>query len=476
MKKTDAMIFRPEFQYSVLKLMLRDPFFCTKCSRYLQPAHFNDHFLGWFFSLFSTHFEKFNKLPDATVILNEIHLKIKIEEQENYTRVFKLIAGAQVKNEVYIKDLMTDFIKACYYREMHQESAEYYNQDRIHEAFALVDAKNEEIKQINFQEDNRINFDNIDLMLETLRKTNNNKIPTGLHCIDHHLAGGYPRGAVTTVMGGYNCGKTTFLINLAVTAAQAGNKVLFTFNEGRKEQILSRFLSRITSIPQNTILAHYLNANDQAKIREATDFLREFIVIKPLTFVGVTVEDFYDYAKELKSEFDFQVAFNDYGQDLLPKKSFSEERFNESRVWVTFDQMASEMDIAVVSAAQFNREGHKKSKKDTIVRSDSVSECIKISQKSEVILTLNVLERFPGYLFVLLDKNRDGPKDILCRVKTDFQRNTTHNDFLPQGHVNEIDLTSEIRSTEYVRPNNVQEAPLQTASQEQQSLPATARV
>jgi replicative DNA helicase len=375
-------------------------------------------------------------MVDITVLVNEIETNIVEKEKTPYLDILEKILDSDTSNHKYIRDQMSRFVKMCIFKDMHYQTKDHYNSGEDTKAYDILNEKVSQINRVSFYEDDAVDFTNIDVILQGLMERNTFKIPTGMPVIDSYLLGGIPRQSVTTVMAGYNVGKTSFLINCSVEAAKKGFKTLFTYNEGRTEQIVARFLSKTARIPYNSIVSGHLDVEERIKIKKAAEFLHEYVLIKPMCFVGVTVEDVYDYSREVKEKFNYTLFVNDYGQDLLPKQTFKEERFNESRVWVTFDQMAHELDIAVLTAAQFNREGNKESREKTkITRSDKVSECIKIAQKSETIFTLNPNGDSRDSMIICLDKQRDGPIGVLLKVAMDMTRITTHDPMLPQDEI-----------------------------------------
>jgi hypothetical protein len=98
--------------------------------------------------------------------------------------------------------------------------------------------------------------------------------------------------------------------------------------------------------------------------------------------------------------------------------------------------MSAELNIAIVTAAQLNRESHKKLKNGEIIRSDGVSETIGIAHVSETILTLNRSrnDEENQKMIVCLDKCRDARAGLLIECNTDMRTLTTHD--ISLGFVN----------------------------------------
>lgn len=74
----------------------------------------------------------------------------------------------------------------------------------------------------------------------------------GLECL---VPGGIPRGKLTTVYSSEGSFKTTLVAQMAVTAAEAGHRVLNVTLEDSNELYAHRFLARLSGVPFGTIHA-----------------------------------------------------------------------------------------------------------------------------------------------------------------------------------------------------------------------------
>lgn len=434
------------FQLSILKLMIKNVHFCFKCSRHLQPTYFSDNYLGWFFTVISSHYQKFSRLPDITVLVEEINSKIVKEEAANYHKVLKDIIGANSHNVEYIKDKLTHFIRANQFKVMHYETRELYNDGQAEKAYNSTNKSIADILQVNFDRDDAVTAEDIDKILAYLRNSTVNKVSLGIPVLDEYLIGGIPKQTVSTVMAGYNSYKTTFCINSAVEAAKSGTKVLFIFCEGKEQQIVARFLSKLTRIPYHTLNVQVPDKDQMEKINKAKKFIHENIIIKKMKKVGRNIEHIYEYARDKIQEMPFGLMVVDSAQKLNPRKKYAEKRHNLAEVWDTFELMADELDIAVLASTQLNREGHKLSNREKkIVRSEFVGEAIDIAQTSETIFTLNPWGE--DRLVICLDKQRDGKAGILVDCEMNMRCAITHDKNLSIKEVTLGELEDEVVDT-----------------------------
>jgi len=418
------------FQNSVIRLMLANEIFALNCSQHLKANYFENKYLAWFFIKIKNYLDEYKELPTWRFLVDQLKT-IKKEEKNSYTLAFKNIASiklSDLKDIDYLKTELTTFIKTSEFKRMHSKEASLFNDGRYEEAYSYVSEQITNINQINFSDDTHVQSSEIDEILEEAPKSTINRIPTGITPLDLELLGGLPKKSVTTVIGGWNTGKTIFSVNLAYYAALAGKKVLFIFHEGRKDQIVIRFLSRITGIPYNTIMCggYFDDERKVRSIKKAKELIKNFIRIREMRKVGVSIENVYSYTKATKADWGLDYLIDDYGQKLMTdKKGFRELRHALGHIWNVFDHMSAELDIAVLTLAQLNRESVIKNRSGgNIIRSDGISEAAVIAHVSETILTLNRSDEdvINDKMIICLDKTRDGQAGLLYGCNTNFRR------------------------------------------------------
>lgn len=419
--------------------MFEDEPFFIRCMSYLEGSYFSDsnsgdQYLAWIYEKVRKYYDKYNERPTFQYLGQQIK-GLKEDKQDTYLNVLIKIKETEVTDRQFLKDELTVFIRNCEFKKMHVKAAELFNNQLFDKAFTITEEYMEKINSIQFSEDDYVKSSEIDSILVAARESHNTEIPIMGQSFKfdeyREWSGKISKQAVTTIIAGFNIGKTSFSINCAYHAAMAGNKTLFIFHEGRKSQIVLRFLSRISGIPFNTIKAGlYLKEPDEIrKIEKAKAFIDEYIRIKEMRHVGATVEDVYRYCKNMKRSWNFDMMVDDYGQVLFPKKKYAEMRHNHAQIWNTFDQMSAELNIAILTCAQLNRDYAKKNKAgDEIVRSLGVSEAIGIAHKSETILTLNKSSKQENNdeMIVCLDKARDDQAGMLIKCTTDMRKILTH--------------------------------------------------
>jgi len=272
----ERLNFDTHFQNGIIKLMLQDESFALKCLTHLDAGYFENKYLAWVFSKMEFHNEKYGSPPSPRYIVDQLKTIVS-DEQDSYKASLTNIVSTKLKDEAYLRDDLTRFIQTNEFKKMHQNEAELFNSHKYEEAYSYVSEQITKIQQINFNDNKFIQKKDIEEILLKVRDSHFEYIPSGIPEIDKALNGGFPKQSVTTILGAWNVGKSIIGVNAAYFAALAGKRVLYIFHEGRKEQVVVRFLSRISGLPYNGIMAgDYLeNPESARKLEEAKKFLLE---------------------------------------------------------------------------------------------------------------------------------------------------------------------------------------------------------
>lgn len=420
-KKLD---FSPQFQHKILKLMVENPVFSSKCASHLKPNYFDNKYLSWFFSKVQGYWEKYNEMPTVQYVYEQLWL-ISEDKRKSYITAFKSVINTNVAEGDYIKDSLTDWVQSCEFKDLHVKTSEMFNDESYQECYAYTLEKIQEIQQISFHDEDYIKAEEMLEILKSNKDRERKVLPLGIDLIDKELLGGVERGSTTTILGGYNTGKTITSINVAAHNIEQGNNVLFIFHEGAKDEIVTKIVSRLTGIPFAILQVYNTTPEDEEKIKEAMKLVDKHLRLKEMRKIGVGVMDVVSYAKDTYSEWKFDMLIDDYAMilDINKVSRNTQKRHVIAQSWVVLDALSAELNIAVVNLAQFNREGVKKGLEgNKILRSDDIAECIDIAKTSATILTLNKPAGEQDTLIICLDKTRVTEKGFLVKTETNLGR------------------------------------------------------
>lgn len=219
----------------------------------------------------------------------------------------------------------------------------------------------------------------------------------------------------------HNCGKSMYLINEGVNAAQQGFEVLHVFIGDMVEYDgFIRYLSRVSSVPQNSLVMMPLEK--QVSVVEVCNqqynniFSRITMTAYPSLSITVDtlMEDISKFEKQLEKDFDMIIV--DYPDNLiLDGKSLYEDG---GTLYSSLEKLArlSKSVVLVASQPQKLYWSHQ------IIPLEAAAESSKKQQAVDIMLTMNTEHRGANFGTLLLAKARKGEVGKIFRFKTDFAK------------------------------------------------------
>ncbi len=247
-------------------------------------------------------------------------------------------------------------------------------------------------------------------------------VETGFSGLDERLLG--LRGGQMVVVGARpGVGKTSFCLNLAVNAAQAGATVAFFSLEMSKVEIAQRLLSSRSLIKLTDIRSANIKPNQWPQILEATEDLRQLDILVDDT-PGTTVTEIRAKARRMLHGREKGIVIIDYLQLLSTPPGAGR---NDNRATVVGEMsrgikiMAKDLDVPVVALSQLNREVEGRTGKRPQL--SDLRESGSIEQDADIVILLDrsmtpeEAERSDrpdlGITQFIIAKNRSGPLAIV---------------------------------------------------------------
>ena len=424
---TKQFPFEITFQFAIIKMMLKDDHFLEHCSLYLKDDYFESIYLGWLFGKVVDFFNKFHKRPSLDTIQNEIS-KFSNDQRLPYKTIFDKVMSCEFDDESYLREELSSFVKAVVFMKKQSAVIDLYNSGEYEDAFAAVRETAKEIDNVDFSEEDCVNFDNLEGILEKIRKDTGNKTKLGISMFDKAMNGGVPDKTLVVYLGATNVGKSIVLINQAVNFMNQGKKVLFIDVEMSEDIVTTRFLACITGISLNRLIRDesFLSDEERQKIRAAKEILKAQLKLKILHEEGVYIEDVSRICNTQKKKFNFDAAIVDYGQALSIKEKYSSNYERQGEIYRRLGRIALSHNIIMVTAAQGTRAAQSLSrnskKANDLLRMEDISESFHICRKAGVVITITKSERDEANdkIKLLLDKQRIGRTNIAVIYHTDF--------------------------------------------------------
>lgn len=250
------------------------------------------------------------------------------------------------------------------------------------------------------------------------RDTRPKPIPTGFKDFDKAMSGGFRQKDFCIVAAFTSDGKSTLLMNFAVTAARAGKKVGILSLEEDILRLGGRITSNLTHINQTLIFNPPDNPQTiSAGILNGLDRLSKLDIVVNHS-PGMFVDDVERMADRMITEHGIEMLVIDYLQ-MLRIKGDKEIRERVGDIVIRLTSLARFRGIVLITASQLNRAG---ADNPTLT---NLSESSKIEHQADhvFIITAKTEDNGSGPIrtpnAIRLVKNRQGPKNISVMVKLD---------------------------------------------------------
>jgi len=221
----------------------------------------------------------------------------------------------------------------------------------------------------------------------------------GFKDLDNLTSGIFP-GELIIIGARPRIGKTQLMIDIAQNVLEAGKSVLFCSAEMTVEHILERRVAREIGRPIKMLRRYGVDGNQMDEITKLAGELSE----SKLYFLkhGASSFDVYNKALKIKESLGLDLVFIDYLQKLRDCYSEKEnENVRIGRACQRVHDIAVDLDIPVICAAQFNRNQEYRSDENKVPVLSDLRGSGSIEQDADVILLLW----------------RDGPQDPLLNIR-----------------------------------------------------------
>jgi len=207
-------------------------------------------------------------------------------------------------------------------------------------------------------------------------------VPTGFIDLDRML-GGLQRSDLLIIAARPGMGKTSWLNSIVMNAARMNQRVAMFSLEMSNEQLIQRFVSAETNIPSHKLREGKLDEKDWSQFLAATQYMGTLPIHMDDT-PALSTSELRTKARRLHLEFGLDLIVIDYLQ-LMTTPYRSENRVQEiSYISRALKQLARELNVPVVAAAQLSRAVEQRT--DKRPQLSDLRESGSIEQDSDVVM------------------------------------------------------------------------------------------
>ena len=431
-------------QEAIVGHMLTDQRFFLSVRSRIPARWFVDPRVAEVYSKLDGFYKEFGRFP---LSLEEVRTQFSIYDQGERNKFHATmdlcVSQSQGIGLDVLRKELTGWMKAGKMAELIHKAAQFYNGERLEEAYAWATQMTEEIRQCSFEEDKAVDFGEPLAFLEKVTLDRGNALSTGIKAFDQALldgatVGGLLPGDMTVILAPQNVGKTTAMITLAIQNVWKRKDVLFVTHEGRPEDIHAKMLCSSMGVTLPELLEMYKMEEGLAKIRLHSSLLKTYLTYVPYNSAGgMYVEDVLDLMKTRQMDLrarkgkGYDLIVNDYPQKLTSRlgKNLGEHRHIQTYVYDQFVQFALQEKAHALVAAQTNRGGSSTNRRsDRFLTPEDIAECYGIMQIATNVVTMNRSEedKAANRVTFFVSKSRSSETGVAITCRSDYRCARTH--------------------------------------------------
>lgn len=356
-------------ELTILRELFSKKEFAESVVPYLKEEYFHSPEAARIYSLYAKFYEKFHVIPSIQAIRIGLDSVTTFNDREAKAAQDAL---ATVEAEPELTDDQRTWLL---------EQTEEYCQDRacyvgLQQCIAVMDDPKtpkhaiadimKEALSVSFDTNVGHDFiDNADERWEFYHKPES-RIPFDLQTFNDMTKGGVPKKTLNIIIAGTNVGKSLVLCHFAAAGARMSHNVLYITLEMREEWIGARIDANMMDIPMDDVES-IPRANYIEKIQKLKQTSMGRIVIKEYPTGTASVANFRSLLQELRQKQNFKpdVICVDYINIVKAAGVKMGGSINSytylKHVAEELRGLASEFDVVLWTASQFNRTGFQSS-------------------------------------------------------------------------------------------------------------------
>lgn len=419
--------FDGEFQTKVAAHVLRDYGFMRRTAHLIDPAHFESAGEAAIVNMAKRFWDKFQTVPPKNVLTQLIKDDITNNVIRGDTQKEAILAMRQMLNEdvsggEYVSEMVSEFARHQAMSQAILASVDHLGKKK----FDKIEKAVKDALAIGTSDDGD-SYDYYERVAERtevrLDKAAGKLPPTGITTghpkLDELLYHrGWGRRELTTIMGGAKTGKTTALIGFAKGASLAGHNVLYATLEVATSIISDRLDAAMSDNMMKEIGKNIHDIDSKIRALHAKAGCIKIHEYPAGTLTPGRLTALIERYESKGIIFDLVVV--DYGDIMAPDHRYNDPIENSKSIYIGLRAIASEKNVAVLTATQTNREGFKAN----IAKAEHAAEDFNKVRIVDLMISININdeERANGEARLYFAASRNQESGFTVFIKSDISR------------------------------------------------------
>jgi replicative DNA helicase len=403
----------------ILGNLLHNEDYVRRVLPFLKDEYFAENSHSILFSKIQEFVGKYNKPPTQEELLVEVK-NTKGVSQQDYDGAVDMIQQLSKRNKApSIEWLVEQSEKFC------KDKALF---NAIIDAAAMIEDDKADVGQIpeilksalSVSFDTNIGHDftsMIEQRYKMLHQTNEYKMPFDIDVFNEITNGGLPKKILAVVSASTGAGKSLFLCHNAARNLLAGKNVLYITLEMAEERISERIDANILNMRMQDLPGLSLQEYTK-RLNKVLEGCKGRLVVKEYPTASAGVTQFRSLVNELKLKKDFapDIIYVDY-INICSSSRFKAGMVNSYQyvkaICEELRGLATELNLAIVSATQLNREGTDNSD----VGLKEISESHGLAMTVDILLAMMRSEELDAQNLVMFKQLKNRFSDMAAKLR-----------------------------------------------------------
>lgn len=427
--------FDQAFQEQLAAHYIRDDVFVASVGSLVMPEYFDNETLAALVAIQKDYLAKYGACCTLKTFVQFTQRmlaskRVKIADLQEAKRLLAIIHKDPLKDRQFVIDTIAEFAKHQALLNATMEMADALDTGDVSKVTKAITAM-DEAKSIGATDTAQAHdFKRQRADRQARRKARAagaagiGGISTGIPELDKQLTPhkGWGRKELSILMGPPKAGKTAALITFALNAAAAGFRVFYASCEVSDEIIGDRSDANISGVPLKELEAREAEVEREVAKWESSPIVGELIV-QAFPIRTLKVSALKRIIKKYQAQgTDFDLIVVDYGDILKPEIQYQDKRFGLAEIFQDLRALATEMNAAVLTATQTNREGTKKAARNVTDGTDAAEDYEKV-RTADVLITINASpdDKMNGEVVLYFSEMRNAESGLRMRFAQSIQ-------------------------------------------------------
>jgi replicative DNA helicase len=404
--------YNKNFQEKIFQSLMSDKEWAQQMVEVMNPAFFEVSYLEYLADKFFAYFRKYRCFPTmgllVTIVKDDLSGSDDLILRDQIVQfLHRVRTNADMADLAYVKDKSLDFCRKQAFKDALEKAVDLIQTEKFEDVVTLMKTA------VSVGLPSSVGHDFFEDVEARFVKVNRQVCPTGLPKLDTKdiLNGGVGRGELACIVAPTGVGKSHFLVAMGASAMRVGKNVLHYTFELSEYNVGLRYDSNLCDMPSNEV-----QDRKEEVLKKYEDMDLGRLIIKEYPTGSASVITLRNHIEKLTLKgFKPSIIIIDYADIMRSTRTYDSLRHELKLVYEELRNLAMELNVAVWTASQANREAANAD----IVGLENMSEAYGKAMICDIVMSISrkATEKSSnaGRLFVAKNRaGRDGLVFPLC--------------------------------------------------------------